>query len=97
MRPVGIGTASRRRHVRWQGRRGSGNIEDRRAMGPRTLGVGGGALGLIVVVIYLCMGGDPAALATARPSPSETRHEPRDQRPACYLPGRGRTRRPVVA
>ncbi len=48
--------------MRWQGRRGSGNIEDQRSMGPRTIGIGGGALGLVVVVIYLCMGGDPAAL-----------------------------------
>jgi len=48
--------------VRWQGRRGSGNVEDRRSMGPATVGLGGGAIGIVIVIIYLCMGGDPAAL-----------------------------------
>lgn len=45
--------------MRWEGARQSGNLEDRRRMGP----VGGAALGgsglIIVVLIMLCMGADP--------------------------------------
>ena len=49
--------------MRWRGRRGSENVEDRRRMGAgRVVGFGGGAVGIIIVVIYLCMGGDPALL-----------------------------------
>jgi uncharacterized protein len=47
--------------MRWQGRRGSGNIEDRRRMGPVGI-AGGGVVGLIVIVLFLCLGGDPRAL-----------------------------------
>ena len=49
--------------MRWQGRRGSQNVEDRRRMGPRTVGVaGGGLVTLIVIVLFLCLGGDPQLL-----------------------------------
>jgi predicted metalloprotease len=45
--------------MRWEGARQSGNLEDRRRMGP----VGGAALGggglIIVVLIMFCMGADP--------------------------------------
>lgn len=49
--------------MRWQGRRGSENVEDRRRMGPRTVGVaGGGIVTLVAVILFLCLGGDPMAL-----------------------------------
>jgi uncharacterized protein len=50
--------------MRWQGRRGSGNIEDRRGMGGgRGLAVGGGGIGIIIlVVVVLLAGGDPTAI-----------------------------------
>lgn len=49
--------------MRWQGRRRSGNVEDRRGMGGRGLAVGGGVGGVVIVILYLLLGGDPAELA----------------------------------
>jgi predicted metalloprotease len=46
----------------WQGRRESENVEDVRGSGGRRLAVGGGIGGVILVVIYLMLGGDPMAL-----------------------------------
>ncbi len=50
--------------MRWQGRRGSNNVEDRRGsggMGGKTL-VGGGIGGIIVVIIVILLGGNPSSL-----------------------------------
>jgi uncharacterized protein len=44
--------------MKYKGRRGSGNVEDRRGMGGKTL-VGGGIGGLIIVLIITFMGGNP--------------------------------------
>jgi predicted metalloprotease len=49
--------------MRTEGRRESSNVEDRRRMGPATIGVGGGLLGLIVVVVVMLLGGDPRQAA----------------------------------
>jgi uncharacterized protein len=46
----------------WRGRRESENVEDVRGSGGRRLAVGGGLGGLILVVVYLLLGGDPMAL-----------------------------------
>jgi predicted metalloprotease len=46
----------------WQGRRESENVEDVRGSGGRRLAVGGGIGGVILVVLYLVLGGDPQAL-----------------------------------
>jgi len=47
----------------WQGRRESENIEDTRGSGGgRRVAVGGGIGGVILVVAYLLLGGDPQAL-----------------------------------
>ena len=46
----------------WQGRRESENVEDVRGSGGRRLAVGGGIGGVILVVLYLLLGGDPMAL-----------------------------------
>jgi predicted metalloprotease len=46
----------------WQGRRESENVEDVRGSGGRRLAVGGGIGGVILVVVYLLLGGDPLAL-----------------------------------
>jgi predicted metalloprotease len=50
--------------MRWQGRRGSENIEDRRRMSPVGMGVGagGGAIGVVVLLLYVLLGGDPGAI-----------------------------------
>jgi hypothetical protein len=45
--------------MRWQGRRKSDNVEDRRGIGGRGLAVGGGLGGLIIVALYLLLGGNP--------------------------------------
>jgi predicted metalloprotease len=44
--------------MRWQGRRGSGNVEDRRGGGG--LAIGGGIGGVILLVLGLLFGGDPS-------------------------------------
>jgi len=46
----------------WQGRRESENVEDARGSGGRRLAVGGGIGTVILVVLYLLLGGDPQAL-----------------------------------
>jgi uncharacterized protein len=46
--------------MRWQGRRGSGNVEDRRGMGP---GLAGGGIGAVIIaLIVMFMGGDPGVV-----------------------------------
>jgi uncharacterized protein len=47
----------------WQGRRESDNVEDvRGSSGVRRLVVGGGIGTVVLVIIYLLLGGDPQAL-----------------------------------
>jgi predicted metalloprotease len=46
----------------WQGRRQSGNIEDRRGMSGRGMAVGGGIGSLIIGAIVYLLGGDPSAM-----------------------------------
>src|SRR5512136_70786 len=46
--------------MRWQGRRQSGNVEDRRGVSGRGLAVGGGLGGLVIVILYFLLGGNPA-------------------------------------
>ena len=50
--------------MKWQGRRGSGNVEDRRGMGGRGMAVGGvgGGVGIIILLVVLLLGGDPSAV-----------------------------------
>jgi predicted metalloprotease len=48
--------------MRWKGRRESANVEDRRSFSPRTLGVGGGLLGLLLVLVVVLLGGDPGGI-----------------------------------
>lgn len=47
--------------MRWQGRRGSANVEDRRGMRGKTV-VGGGIGGIIILLIVTFLGGDPGDL-----------------------------------
>src|SRR5687768_16501421 len=48
--------------MRWQGGRRSSNVEDRRGMGGGM--AAGGGLGIIGVILYLLLGGDPSAVPT---------------------------------
>ncbi len=47
--------------MRWRGRRGSENVEDRRAM-RRPAMAGGGIVGIILVLVIIYLGGDPRPL-----------------------------------
>jgi predicted metalloprotease len=69
----------------WQGRRESENVEDVRGSGGRRLAVGGGIGTVILVVLYLLLGGDFQALLdlqqqapVSQPSQIDS-HAPRDQ------------------
>ena len=46
--------------MKWQGRQGSGNIEDRRGMSGGRIAMGGGIGTIVVVLIVLLLGGDPS-------------------------------------
>ncbi|SIT93067.1 KPN_02809 family neutral zinc metallopeptidase [Edaphobacillus lindanitolerans] len=51
--------------MKTRGRRGSSNIEDRRGQGPGVGGpiaIGGGGLGIIGIILFLLLGGDPGSL-----------------------------------
>jgi predicted metalloprotease len=55
----------------WQGRRESGNVEDRRGMSGGGLAVGGGIIGAIFLVVkFLLGGGDPSQLPQQLPQQS---------------------------
>lgn len=45
--------------MKWSGRRGSANVEDRRGRGGGTL-VGGGIGGILIVLLFTLLGGNPA-------------------------------------
>ncbi|HWO98240.1 MAG TPA: neutral zinc metallopeptidase [Bacillus sp. (in: firmicutes)] len=46
--------------MKWKGRQGSSNVEDRRGMGGK--GVVGGGIGLVIVIIIALLGGNPEEL-----------------------------------
>lgn len=48
--------------MQWQGRRESGNVEDRRRLSGKNMVFGGGAVGIIILLIQLFMGGDSSQL-----------------------------------
>lgn len=48
--------------MKWQGRRGSSNVEDRRGMSTGTKVVGGGIGTLVIVLIVYLLGGDPSGI-----------------------------------
>jgi predicted metalloprotease len=48
--------------MKWQGRRGSNNIEDRRGMSTGTKVVGGGIGTVIILLIIILLGGDPQSV-----------------------------------
>jgi len=49
--------------MRWKGRRGSSNIEDRRHLSPKGKGIlGGGIGGIVLVIVVMLLGGDPSTI-----------------------------------
>src|SRR5687768_15846491 len=58
--------------MRWQGRAGSGNVEDRRGMG-MALPVGGGIGGLVLLLLFSALTGtNPLDIINSSPPPSES-------------------------
>ncbi len=58
--------------MKWKGRMGSGNIEDRRGMSRRGMIAGGGLGTIVMVIIVLLLGGDPSQLLNTGPSETST-------------------------
>lgn len=58
--------------MKWQGRQGSGNIEDRRGMSGGKIALGGGVGTIVVVIIIMLLGGDPAQLLNGLQGGAET-------------------------
>ena len=54
--------------MRWEGRRESTNVDDRRGMSTGGMVAGGGILGVIGFILYLFLGGDPSQM----PAPGGT-------------------------
>lgn len=48
--------------MRWRGRRRSVNVEDRRSRGRKPAVAGGGIFGIIMILLFLWMGGDPGVV-----------------------------------
>jgi uncharacterized protein len=61
--------------MKWKGRRQSTNIEDRRgrAIGGRTM-MGGGIGGLLLIVLFALLGGNPGDLVGNPPPPNDTNY-----------------------
>ncbi len=71
--------------MRWQGRRQSENVEDRRGS-KAPLAIGGGLGAIVMVVLYLIMGGDPNEIlqqAVQQPA-TETKFSPREEELASF-------------
>lgn len=56
----------------WQGRRESGNVEDRRGMGGGTIAAGGGILGMIALVLNFLLGGGGNSGNQQAPLPNQS-------------------------
>jgi len=53
--------------MRWQGRRESGNVEDRRSFGGGPMVIGGGLGTIVLLLVIVLLGGDPQALLEQLP------------------------------
>lgn len=61
--------------MRWQGRRGSRNVEDRRRLGPA---VAGGGIGVVILaIVVMVLGGDPGAVLDSGGAPAAEATQPR--------------------
>jgi uncharacterized protein len=58
--------------MKWQGRQGSGNVEDRRGMSTGRMAMGGGIGTIVIVIIVLLLGGDPSQLLNSIQSGPDT-------------------------
>lgn len=53
--------------MKWQGRRVSDNVEDRRRIGGKQMALGGGLGGIIVVILFMVLGGNPDQILQSLP------------------------------
>jgi uncharacterized protein len=53
----------------WQGRRQSGNVEDRRGVSAGGFAIGGGIIGVIALLLNFLLGGDPSNVPQQMPAP----------------------------
>jgi len=58
--------------MKWQGRQGSDNVEDRRGMSSGKMAIGGGIGTIVIVLLVLLLGGDPSALLNQTESSTTT-------------------------
>jgi uncharacterized protein len=59
--------------MKWQGRQGSDNVEDRRGISTGKMAAGGGLGTIVVVLIVLLLGGDPSEVVdTMQSAPSQS-------------------------
>lgn len=58
----------------WQGRRESGNVEDRRGLSSGGMIAGGGIGTIIIGILYFLLGGNPSELPTQLGSPQQTQN-----------------------
>ncbi|MEI6949110.1 neutral zinc metallopeptidase [Paraflavisolibacter sp. H34] len=65
--------------MRWMGRQGSGNVEDRRGVSGGQVAVGGGIIGVIVLVLNFLLGGDGGQMP---PLPGQGRQVTAEQKAA---------------
>src|SRR2546423_1170362 len=77
--------------MRWQDLRRSDNVEDQRGVSGRAIALGGGGIGTIVLVLlYLLMGGNPRQLVqklpqNSAPAPSAQQFSAQDQQLAEFV------------
>ncbi len=59
-------------NMKWQGRQGSDNVEDRRGMSPGKIAAGGGIGTIVIAIIVLLLGGDPTQLLNNHDEPVQS-------------------------
>ena len=65
--------------MRWRGRESSDNVEDRRGISGGGLAVGGGVGGIVIYLLYVLLGGDPAQAPQLLPGQQSSTGEVRSQ------------------
>ncbi|RFU61031.1 KPN_02809 family neutral zinc metallopeptidase [Peribacillus glennii] len=65
--------------MKWRGRQGSSNVEDRRGMGGKGIAGVGGGLGLVIVLIFTLLGGNPGDLLGNMQNPGSNNPAPYEE------------------